>query len=83
MDARPYQEDMKQAINKILQQLEKQEKKCFKDLTLAPYCSTCPSLHKGLLDSCLWQRLWKLVFYQQWMKIRPICSAPVQTRSEP
>ena len=31
MDARPYQEEMEQAIKKILQRLEKQEKKGFKD----------------------------------------------------
>ena len=31
MDARPDQEEMEQAINKFLQQLEKQEKKGFKD----------------------------------------------------
>ena len=32
MDARPDQEEMEQAINKFLQQLEKQEKRGFKDL---------------------------------------------------
>ena len=31
MDARPDQEEMEQAINKFLQQLEKQEKEGFKD----------------------------------------------------
>ena len=32
-DARPYQEEMKQAINKLLQLLEKQEMQGFKHLT--------------------------------------------------
>ena len=32
IDARPDQEEMEKAINKFLQQLEKQEKKGFKDL---------------------------------------------------
>ena len=32
MDARPDQEEKEQAINKFLQQLEKQNKKGFKDL---------------------------------------------------
>ena len=75
MDARPDQEEMEQAINKFLQLLEKQEKKGFKDL--ATLLSHLPKTAQGSARPgapCLWQRLWRAVFSQQWTKSRPICS---------
>ena len=74
MDVRPDQEEMEQAINKFLQLLEKQEKKGFKDLATLLSQLPKPGLYKGLLAPCLWQKLWRLVCSQHWMKVRQICS---------
>ena len=52
MDARPDQEEMGDAINRFLLQMEKQEKKGFKDLVSV--LSLCPSQHKGLFAPFPW-----------------------------
>ena len=66
MDARPDQEEMGSDGWR--------SKRRRASRTWPPYCHSCPSLHKGPLAPCLWQRLWRLVFSQHWTKIRPICS---------
>ena len=60
IDARPDQEEMEEAINRFVLQMEKQEKMGFKDL--ASVLSLLPKPAQGS------------VFFLQWMKIRPICS---------
>ena len=47
MDARPDQEEMEEAINNFLLQLEKQEKKGFKDLPVATILSQLPKPAQG------------------------------------
>ena len=72
MDARPDQEEMEEAINRFLLQMEKQEKKGFKDLTSV--LSLLPKPAQGLFAPFPWPTRSRLVFFLQWMKIRLICS---------
>ena len=75
MDARPDQEEMEQAINKFLQQLEKQEKKGFKDL--ATLLSHLPKLAQGSARSMSVAEALEAGFLPALDKIRPICSPGV------
>ena len=56
MDARPDQEEMEEAINRFLLQMEKQEKKGFKDLasvlSLLPKPAQGSVLDRGRFSSC-------------------------------
>jgi hypothetical protein len=75
MDARPDQEEMEEAINRFLLQMEKQEKKGFKDL--ASVLSQLPKPAQGtvpVFPLFPWPTRSRLVFFQQWIKIRPTCS---------
>ena len=70
--ARPDQDEMEDAINQFLVQLEKQEKKGSR--TWPACCLSCPSLLKGPLATSQWLTRSRPVFFQHWIKIRPICS---------
>ena len=59
-----------EAINKFLQQLEKQEKKLLQ-WPSHPTVTHAQASHKGRLAPCLLPKLWRLVFSQHWMKTRP------------
>ena len=72
LDARPDQDEMEDAINQFLVQLEKQEKKGFKDM--ASVLSQLPNLAQGSVSSISVADAIEAGFFQHWIKIRPICS---------
>ena len=74
MDARPDQEEMGQAKPSTNSCSCWTSKRRRASRAWPPNCHTCPRLHKGLLAPYLWPRLWRLVFFQHWTKIRPTCS---------
>ena len=84
--ARPDQDEMEDAINQFLVQLEKQEKKGSR--TWPACCLSCPSLLKGPLATSQWLTRSRPVFFQHWIKIslagqyvHSVGASPVPRRS--